>query len=119
MPNLLIAFVRVSQAQISIQKQRLRRVKAITGATPRLEQSSCSSVRPQFPIWQVTLPLCGVLICAIGAITTVYTINGRYLFHLKASPEGLEITTDVDKRENQPSRRPTEQKEAETHNIES
>jgi hypothetical protein len=119
MLNLLIALVSVPQAKISIQKQHQRRVKATTGATPRLEQSSCFSVRPQFPIWQVTLPLCGMLIYAIGSITTVYMINGRYLFYLKASPEGLEITTDVDKRENQPSRRPTEQKEAETHNMES
>ncbi|NEO94287.1 MAG: hypothetical protein F6K56_30490 [Moorea sp. SIO3G5] len=52
-----------------------------------------------FPVWQISLPLCGVLICAIGAITTVYMINGRYLFHLKATPKGLEIMTDVDKRE--------------------
>ncbi|AOX01661.1 hypothetical protein BJP34_21425 [Moorena producens PAL-8-15-08-1] len=52
-----------------------------------------------FPVWQISLPLCGVLIFVIGAITTIYMINGRYLFHLKATPEGLEIITDVDKRE--------------------
>ncbi|NEQ08311.1 MAG: hypothetical protein F6K63_20970 [Moorea sp. SIO1G6] len=56
-------------------------------------------IRYNFPVWQITLPLCGVLIFAIGAITTIYMINGRYLFHLKATPKGLEIMTDVDKRE--------------------
>lgn len=99
MPNLLIAFASNSQAKTSTQKQHQRRVKTTVGTTPNLEQSSCSLIKPQFPIWQITLPLCGVLIFAIGAITTVYMINGRYLFHLKASPGGLEITTDVDKRE--------------------
>ncbi|NEQ86414.1 MAG: hypothetical protein F6K26_42025 [Moorea sp. SIO2I5] len=52
-----------------------------------------------FPVLQITLPLCGVLICAIGAITTVYMINGRYFFHLKATPKGIEIINRVDKTE--------------------
>jgi hypothetical protein len=40
-----------------------------------------------------------MLMCAIGAITTIYTINGQYLFHLKASAKGLELTLVVDKKE--------------------
>ncbi|MEM6752629.1 MAG: hypothetical protein AAF630_06645 [Cyanobacteria bacterium P01_C01_bin.38] len=52
-----------------------------------------------FPIWQITLPLAGVLMFSIGAITTIYMINGRYLFHLEASPQKVTITTDVDKRD--------------------
>ncbi|NEO47897.1 MAG: hypothetical protein F6K55_28785 [Moorea sp. SIO4A3] len=56
-------------------------------------------IRYNFPVWQITLPLCVVLICAIGAITTVYMINGRYFFHLKATPKGIEIINRVDKTE--------------------
>jgi hypothetical protein len=52
-----------------------------------------------FPIWQITLPLCGVLIFGIGALTTIYMVNGRYLFDLEASPKRIKIKTDVDKRE--------------------
>lgn len=55
-------------------------------------------MKQQFSIWQITFPLCGVLIFSIGAITTIYMINGRYLFHLEVTPKGMKITTDVDKR---------------------
>jgi hypothetical protein len=56
-------------------------------------------MKRNFPIWQITLPLAGVLIFSIGAITTIYTINGRYLFHFEASPQKVKITTEVDKRD--------------------
>jgi hypothetical protein len=56
-------------------------------------------MKTQFSFWQITFPLCGFLIFAIGAFTTVYMINGRYLFHLEVTPQGLKVTTDVDKRE--------------------
>lgn len=56
-------------------------------------------MKRQFPIWQITFPLCGVLIFAIGTFTTIYMMNGRYLFHLEVTSQGMKITTDVDKRE--------------------
>ncbi|NEQ71124.1 MAG: hypothetical protein F6K21_37715 [Symploca sp. SIO2D2] len=66
-----------------------------------------------FPIWQITLPLCGVLIFAIGALTTVYMVNGRYLFDLEASPKGIKIKTDVDKRSSDSAKDSNQQKTAE------
>ncbi len=56
-------------------------------------------MKKQFPIWQLSFPLCGVLIFSIGAVTTIYMINGRYLFNMEVTPQTLKITTDVDKRE--------------------
>ncbi|MDJ0517018.1 MAG: hypothetical protein QNJ74_12435 [Trichodesmium sp. MO_231.B1] len=53
----------------------------------------------QLSIWQITFPLCGVLIFSIGALTTIQMINGRYLFHLEVTPQGMKIITDVDKRD--------------------
>ncbi|NEP82244.1 MAG: hypothetical protein F6K17_28860 [Okeania sp. SIO3C4] len=56
-------------------------------------------MKQQFSIWQITFPLCGVLIFSIGALTTIHMINGRYLFHLEVTPKGMKIITDVDKRD--------------------
>ena len=56
-------------------------------------------MKKQFPIWQLSFPLCGVLIFTIGAFTTIYIINGRYLFNMEVTPQTIKITTDVDKRE--------------------
>ncbi|BCL35086.1 hypothetical protein [Nostoc sp. MS1] len=56
-------------------------------------------MKRNFSIWQITLPLCGVLIFALGYLTTIYMINGRYFFHLEVSLKGVNVTTDVDKRE--------------------
>jgi len=70
-------------------------------------------MKRNFPIWQITLPLAGVLIFAIGAITTIYMINGRYLFELEASPQKVKITTDVDKRDNNPEKITTKSKKKE------
>ena len=70
-------------------------------------------MKRNFPIWQITLPLAGVLIFAIGAITTIYMINGRYLFELEASPQKVKITTDVDKRDNHPAKITTKPKKKE------
>jgi hypothetical protein len=56
-------------------------------------------MKRNFPIWQITLPLCGVMIFTLGYLTTIHMINGRYIFHLEASPKGINVTTDVDKRE--------------------
>ncbi|MGB7440920.1 MAG: hypothetical protein WA919_07620 [Coleofasciculaceae cyanobacterium] len=65
----------------------------------------------QFPLWQITLPLCGVLIFAIGAFTAFHMVNGRYLFYIELTPQGLRIKTDVDKRENLPVVNKTELEE--------
>ena len=70
-------------------------------------------MKRNFPIWQITLPLAGVLIFAIGAITTIYMIYGRYLFELEASPQKVKITTDVDKRDNNPEKITTKPKKKE------
>lgn len=56
-------------------------------------------MKRQFSIWQITFPLCGVLIFSIGALTTIQMINCRYLFHLEVTPQGMKIITDVDKRD--------------------
>ncbi|NEP02034.1 MAG: hypothetical protein F6K58_25930 [Symploca sp. SIO2E9] len=56
-------------------------------------------MKSQFPIWQITLPLCVVVIFGIGAFTAFYMVEGRYLFDLDISRERIKLTTDVDKRE--------------------
>ena len=57
--------------------------------------------KDNFPFWQITLPLCAVLIFCIGTFTTIHMVNGRYLFDLELTPQGLKVKTDVDKRETQ------------------
>lgn len=59
-------------------------------------------MKPKFPLWQITLPLCIVLIFGIGALTTIYMVNGRYLFDLEFTRQGLRIRTDMDKRDAKP-----------------
>lgn len=59
--------------------------------------------QPNFPVWQVSLPLCTVIIFAIGSLTTIYMMNGRYRFNVEITPQGLKIKTDVDKRESNPT----------------
>ncbi|NES07426.1 MAG: hypothetical protein F6K22_34315 [Okeania sp. SIO2F4] len=56
-------------------------------------------MKQQFSIWQITFPLCGVIIFSIGALTTIHMIHGRYLFHFEITPQGIKILTDVDKRD--------------------
>ena len=53
---------------------------------------------PQMPIWQVSFPICAVIIFAIGALTTHFMVGGRYRFHFEIGKEGLKIKTDIDKR---------------------
>ncbi|MCC5638651.1 hypothetical protein LC593_23020 [Nostoc sp. CHAB 5844] len=50
-------------------------------------------------IWQVTLPLCAVLMFGMGAYTTVYMVNGQYRVEISANLHGLNIKTDIDKKE--------------------
>ncbi|MDE5084277.1 MAG: hypothetical protein O4859_24940 [Trichodesmium sp. St18_bin1] len=56
-------------------------------------------MKRQLSLWQITFPLCGVIIFSIGALTTIQMINGRYLFHLELTPQRMKIITDVDKRD--------------------
>lgn len=58
-----------------------------------------SSLKNRFPIWQISFPLAIVLIFALGAVTAIFLVNGRYLFDLEATPQRVKIITDVDKRE--------------------
>ncbi|MDJ0674213.1 MAG: hypothetical protein QNJ36_02230 [Calothrix sp. MO_167.B42] len=50
-------------------------------------------------IWSITLPLCGVLTFAMGCVTTIYMVNGRYYVDVVVNTKGLRVKTDVDKRE--------------------
>ncbi len=53
-------------------------------------------------ILSITLPLCGVLMFAMGCVTTIYMVNGRYRVDVVVNTKGLRVKTDVDKRECQP-----------------
>ena len=55
-------------------------------------------MKKSLSIWQVTFPLCGVLVFAITAFTTVYMVNGRYIVHFELNSQGLKVVTDVDKK---------------------
>ncbi len=87
---------------VSFFQEKVKKNSYIEGGeetTPLIKKNRFSLIKPLIPIWIVSLPLSGMLMCAIGAITTIYTINGQYLFHLKASAKGLELTLVVDKKE--------------------
>lgn len=60
-------------------------------------------MKNKISFWQISLPLAGVLIFIIGAITAVNISNGRYFFHLEVNPSKVVITTDVDKRQKRPA----------------
>ncbi|WP_283758695.1 hypothetical protein [Roseofilum casamattae] len=53
----------------------------------------------KLPIWQITFPLCVVLIFGIGAFAAFHMVEGRYLFDVDISPDRIKIRTDVDKRD--------------------
>lgn len=50
-------------------------------------------------LWQITLPLCGLLIIGMGCLTSIYMVNGRYRVDIAVNTKGFRIKTDVDKRE--------------------
>ncbi len=56
-------------------------------------------MRRSLTIWSITLPLCGVLMFAMGCVTTIHMINGRYRVDVVVNTKGLRVKTDVDKRE--------------------
>ena len=49
-------------------------------------------------IWAITLPLCGVLMFAMGCVTTIYMVNGRYRIDVAINTNELRVKTDVDQR---------------------
>jgi hypothetical protein len=66
-------------------------------------------MKRNFPIWQITFPLCLVVIFGLGVVTTVYMVSGRYLFDLEVTPKRIRMQTDVDKRDSQPMKDTPEQ----------
>jgi hypothetical protein len=50
-------------------------------------------------VWAITLPLCGLLMFAMGCVTTIYMVNGRYRVDVVVNTKELRVKTDVDKRE--------------------
>ena len=54
-------------------------------------------MKSQFSIWEISFPVAFVIIFAIGAVTSIYMIDGRYHFRLNANSKGVSITTDIDK----------------------
>jgi hypothetical protein len=66
------------------------------------QRSQKKSRQSYFPAWQISLPLCTVIIFAIASLTTIYMVNGRYRFNVEITPQGLKIKTNVDKRESNP-----------------
>ena len=51
-------------------------------------------------IWLITLPLCGLLIFAMGSATAFYVVNGRYRIEIIVNPNELRLKTDVEKGNN-------------------
>jgi len=120
MENLQPALEKTDHKQLSTPIQCLGTVTASPAKNPEDEPDTCLSVRPRiiskkryFPIWQITLPLCVVMIFGIGALTAFYMVEGRYLFDLDISRERIKMRTDVDKRESNPAQDTTKQAETE------
>ncbi|BAZ23251.1 hypothetical protein NIES4073_41390 [Kalymmatonema gypsitolerans NIES-4073] len=121
MENLQPALEKTDRKQLSTRVQSLSTVTASPTKIQEDEPDICLSVRPRiisikrcFPVWQITLPLCMVMIFGIGALTAFYMVEGRYLFDLDISRERIKIRTEVDKRESNPEQDTT--KPAETKN---
>ncbi|MBD2608381.1 hypothetical protein H6G81_28655 [Scytonema hofmannii FACHB-248] len=67
-------------------------------------------MKRNFPVWQVTLPLAGVLIFVVGAITTIYMTDGGYIFQFEATPQKVKVRTVIDKRNNNPAEKAAKSK---------
>jgi hypothetical protein len=85
--------------QATTQAHPEKRFKSTTDEPSAPRSDETLAVRSPFPIWQITVPLCIVLIFAIGSLTAYSMVEGRYLFDLTVSREQIRIRTDVDKRE--------------------
>ena len=119
MENVQPALEKTEPKQLSTPMQSLSTVPASASKNPE-EAITCLPVRPRiiskkryFPIWQITLPLCVVMIFGIGALTAFYLVEGRYLFDLEISRERIKMRTDVDKRESNPAQDTTKQSKTE------
>ncbi len=116
MENLQPALEKTDRKQLSTPMQSLSTLTASPAKNREDEPDICLPVRPKiiskkryFPIWQITLPLCVVMIFGIGALTAFYMVEGRYLFDLDISRERIKMRTDVDKRESNPAQDTTKQ----------
>lgn len=116
MENLEPGLEKTERKQLSTPIQSVSTVTASPTKNPEDEPDNCLPVRPKiiskkryFPIWQITLPLCVVMIFGIGALTAFYMVEGRYLFDLDISRERIKMRTDVDKRESNPTQDTTKQ----------
>lgn len=103
MKNLPKPVEHLVQTQASIPALEKRRFKPTTDLTLEHRSNKSSCIETPFPIWQITMPLCIVLIFAIGSLTASSMVEGRYLFDLVVSREHIRIKTDVDKRELDPA----------------
>ncbi len=120
MENLQAAIEKTDRKQLSTPIESLSTINASPTKNPDDEPDICLSARPKtisikrrFPVWQITLPLCVVMIFGIGALTAFYMVEGRYLFDLDISGERIKMRTDVDKRESNPAQETTKQVETE------
>ena len=50
-------------------------------------------------IWQITLPVCSVLMFSIGAYTTVYMVDGQYKVDISLNTQGFNFKTYIDKKQ--------------------
>lgn len=106
MPNLLTKLASTIKAQKNTQ-QSDEKTNVVT--TPVTAQNNHSPELIQFPVWQITMPLCTVVIFGIGALTAHSMVEGRYLFDVRMSPEEIRIKTDIDKRKISPADDHTEE----------
>jgi hypothetical protein len=61
-------------------------------------------MKTKFPIWQITFPICVIFMFTVGTITAIYMVNGRYIFNIEVTPQGIKVITDVDKRDGKPEK---------------
>jgi hypothetical protein len=54
-------------------------------------------MKSNFPVWQVTLPLAGVVMFATAALTAIYMSNGGLVFQLDATPGNIKVNTEIQK----------------------
>jgi hypothetical protein len=85
--------------QTGEQTLQTEEVKAAETSSLKPKLTEAPIARQSFPIWQVTVPLGGVLIFAISSLTAYFMVEGRFIFDLYVSPKQIKIKADVDKRD--------------------
>lgn len=91
--------IRNYESQINTRNRYKPILVTISLKEPILDYVFPSSMRRSSDIWQITFPLCIVLLAAITSLTTYSIVKGRYLFDLSISQEQLRIRTDLDIKE--------------------